>query len=311
MGQEKEERRKIRQKGAGNDMGFLKRRKKLPHSQSGISEIVSRFFRNKLSVTGLMIILLLTLAAIFADIICPYAYDKQNLSSAYMGPCLEHWFGTDNYGRDLLSRCIYGARISLQVGLLAVAVAILVGGLLGAVAAFYGGWIDDVIMRVLDVVYAVPAILLGIAIAATLGSGLRNMMIAIAIGNIPSYARVVRASVLTVKENEYIEASRAIGASDAWTIVRHIIPNALAPIIVQATLGVAGAILSCSTLSYLGLGIQPPTPEWGSMLSSARQFIRQYPHMSIFPGLFIMLTVFALNVVGDGLRDAIDPRLRD
>ena len=197
------------------------------------------------------------------------------------------------------------------MGILAVGVAIIVGGLLGAIAAFYGGIVDDLIMRVLDIIYAVPAILLGIAIAATLGASLQNMMIAIAVGNVPSYARVVRASVLTVKSNEYIEAARCVGATDRRIIFKHIIPNALAPIIVQATLGVAGAILSCSTLSFLGLGIQPPTPEWGSMLSTARQFIRQCPYMSIFPGVCIMITVFALNVIGDGIRDAIDPRLKD
>lgn len=275
------------------------------------SELARRFFKNKLSVIGTVILLCLIFAAVFASFVAPYPYDQQNLAAAKMGPSMEHLFGTDNYGRDILSRCIYGARVSLQVGVLAIAGAIAIGGFLGAVAAFYGGIVDDAIMRVLDVVYAVPAILLGIAIAATLGAGLKNMMIAIAVGNIPSYARVVRASVLTVKENEYVEASRAIGASDGWIIFKHIIPNALAPIIVQTTLGVAAAILSCSTLSYLGLGIQPPTPEWGSMLSSARQYIRQLPYMSIFPGICIMLTVFSLNVIGDGLRDAIDPKLRD
>ena len=279
--------------------------------QGKLSEVFQRFCRNKLAVTGAVIMILLVAIAIFAPLLAPYPYDLQNAAVAKQGPSMDHLFGTDNYGRDILSRCIYGARISLSVGILAVGVAIIVGGLLGAIAAFYGGIVDDLIMRVLDIVYAVPAILLGIAIAATLGPSLQNMMIAIAVGNVPSYARVVRASVLTVKSNEYIVAARCVGATDWRIIFKHIIPNALAPIIVQATLGVAGAILSCSTLSFLGLGIQPPTPEWGSMLSTARQFIRQCPYMSIFPGVCIMITVFALNVIGDGIRDAIDPRLKD
>jgi len=274
-------------------------------------EVIQRFSRNKLSVIGTFILLVLIFAAVFAPLIAPYPYDQQDLSRAKEYPSKDHWFGTDNCGRDIFSRCIYGARISLQVGVFAVAMAITVGGILGAISAFYGGIVDDLIMRFLDVVYAVPAVLLGIAIAATLGAGLRNLMIAISVGNIPSYARVVRASVLTVKENEYIEASRSIGASDLRIIFKHIIPNALAPIIVQATLGVAIAILSCATLSFLGLGIQPPIPEWGSMLSTARNYIRQLPYMSIFPGACIMLAVFALNVIGDGIRDAIDPRLKD
>jgi peptide/nickel transport system permease protein len=279
--------------------------------QSYWGEIAYRFSRNKLSMAGLIVLIILIIIAVLAPWIAPYPYDEQNLARAKEKPSADHWFGTDNYGRDILSRCIFGARISMQVGVLAVAFAIAVGGLLGAIAAFYGGFIDDIIMRVLDIIYAVPAVLLGIAIAATLGAGLRNLMIAVAVGNIPTYARVVRASVLTVKENEYIEASRSIGSNDSRIIFKHIIPNALAPIIVQATLGVAGAILACATLSFLGLGIQPPTPEWGSMLSSARQYIRQLPHMSVFPGLCIMITVFALNVIGDGIRDAIDPRLKD
>jgi peptide/nickel transport system permease protein len=274
-------------------------------------EFIQRFSRNRLAILGSAILFILVLVALFAPIIAPFPYDQQNLSNVKQPPNSVNWLGTDNFGRDILSRCIYGARISLTVGLLAVSIAVVSGGILGAVAAFYGGFVDDVIMRVLDVIYAVPALLLGIAIAATLGPGLKNLMIAIALGNLSSYARVVRASVLTVKENEYIEAARGIGASDLRIITKHIIPNALAPIIVQATLGVAGAILACATLSFLGLGIQPPTPEWGSMLSTSRQFIRSSPYMSIFPGLFIMITVLSLNVIGDGIRDAIDPRLKD
>lgn len=274
-------------------------------------EIFQRFTRNKMAVIGVIIILALVFCALFAPLIAPYGYDDQNIANALQGPSAEHIFGTDNFGRDIFSRVIYGSRISLQVGLLAVSVAIVVGGTLGALAAFYGGKTDSIIMRCMDVLMAIPGMLLAIAIAASLGPGLSNMMIAIGVGSVPSYARVVRAAVLTVKEQEYIEAARSIGANDYRIILKHILPNALAPIIVQATLGVAGAILSCATLSFLGLGIAPPVPEWGSMLSAARQYLRSDWYMATFPGLFIMLTVYALNIVGDGLRDAIDPRLKD
>ena len=275
------------------------------------ADVWYRFRKNKMAMFGLIVLILLILCAIFADFIAPYGYDDQNLDIAIQGPSKEHLFGTDNFGRDIFSRIIYGSRISLQVGLLAVGVAIVVGGIFGAVAAFYGKAVDSVIMRLMDVLLAIPGMLLAIAIAATLGPGLGNMMIAIAIGNVPGYARVVRAAVLTVKEQEYIEAAQSIGANDIRVVFRHILPNAMAPIIVQATLGVAGSILSCATLSFLGLGITPPIPEWGAMLSAARQYLRDAWYMATFPGLFIMLTVYALNVVGDGLRDAIDPRLKD
>lgn len=274
-------------------------------------EIFQRFTRNKMAVIEVIIILALVFCALFAPLIAPYGYDDQNIANALQSPSAEHIFGTDNFGRDIFSRVIYGSRISLQVGLLAVSVAIVVGGTLGALAAFYGGKTDSIIMRCMDVLMAIPGMLLAIAIAASLGPGLSNMMIAIGVGSVPSYARVVRAAVLTVKEQEYIEAARSIGANDYRIILKHILPNALAPIIVQATLGVAGAILSCATLSFLGLGIAPPVPEWGSMLSAARQYLRSDWYMATFPGLFIMLTVYALNIVGDGLRDAIDPRLKD
>jgi len=278
-------------------------------SQAG--EIWRRLRQNKASMVGLVIIIVVILMAVFADVIAPYDYSQQNLAERFQGPSLKHLFGTDNFGRDIFSRILFGARISLKVGLISVIVSVAIGGTLGAIAAFYGGRTDNIIMRILDVILAIPGMLLAIAIAATLGAGLSNMMIAIGIGSIPGYARVVRASVLTVKEQDYIEVARSIGASDARIILRHIILNAMAPILVQATLGVAGAILSCASLSFLGLGIEPPTPEWGSMLSSTRQYISQYWWLTAFPGGMIMLTVYALNVLGDGLRDALDPRLKD
>jgi len=274
------------------------------------SESLKRLRRNKLAMVGLTIITILALSAIFAPIIAPYSYDEQNLKDKFLLPSAQHLMGTDNFGRDIFSRILYGARVSLQVGFISVGIGASVGGSLGAIAAFYGGRIDNIIMRTLDVLLAIPNILLAISIAASLGPGLRNAMMAVGIGSIPGYARVVRASVMTVKEMEYIEAARVIGANNGRVILRHIIPNAMAPIIVQVTFGVAGAILSASSLSFIGLGIQPPTPEWGSMLSAGRQYIRDYWHVVTFPGLIIMITILSLNLLGDGLRDALDPRLK-
>lgn len=273
-------------------------------------EVWVRLKMNKAAMVGLFIIVLLVFCAIFADVIAPYGLDDQDLKNTFQPPSSEHLMGTDNFGRDILSRIIYGSRISLQVGFISVGIAIIVGGSLGAIAGFYGGKMDNVIMRLMDILLAIPSILLAISIVAALGPGLRNVMIAVGIGSIPTYARIVRASVLSLRDQEFIEAARAIGANDFRIIVKHIIPNSMAPLIVQGTLGVASAILSAAGLSFIGLGIQPPTPEWGAMLSSGRQYLRDYPHITTFPGLAIMITIFGLNLLGDGLRDALDPRLK-
>ena len=277
---------------------------------SQLYDIWGRLVRNKSAMAGLIILLILILTAIFADFIAPYGYDDQVLEDQFIAPCLEHIFGTDNFGRDIFSRVVYGSRISLQVGLISMGVAVILGCIVGSIAGYYTGLVDNLIMRIIDVMLAIPSILLAISIAAALGPGLRNVMIAIAIGSVPQFARIVRASILTVKEQEYIEASRATGASDLRIIVSHILPNCIAPIIVQTTLGVGNAILNAAGLSFIGLGVSPPIPEWGAMLSAARQYIRDYWWMLTFPGLAIMLTVFSLNVLGDGLRDALDPRLK-
>lgn len=277
---------------------------------SQIYDIWGRLVRNKSAMAGLIILLILILTAIFADFIAPYGYDDQVLEDQFITPCLEHIFGTDNFGRDIFSRVVYGSRISLQVGLISMGVAVILGCIVGSIAGYYTGLVDNLIMRIIDIMLAIPSILLAISIAAALGPGLRNVMIAIAIGSVPQFARIVRASILTVKEQEYIEASRATGASDLRIIVSHILPNCIAPIIVQTTLGVGNAILNAAGLSFIGLGVSPPIPEWGAMLSAARQYIRDYWWMLTFPGLAIMLTVFSLNVLGDGLRDALDPRLK-
>lgn len=267
-----------------------------------------RLRRNRLAVLGLVILGLLIFAALFADVIAPYDYAKQNLRERLAAPSAAHWLGTDEFGRDVLSRLIYGARVSLQVGLVAVSISLLLGGALGAVAGFYGGRLDHVVMRVMDIQLSIPTTLLAIAISAALGPGLFNLMIAVGISSVPTFARLLRASVLSVKEMEFVEAARAMGASDLRTILTHILPNCCAPLIVQSTLRVANAILSAASLSFIGLGIQPPYPEWGGMLSSARGYLRGSAYLSLFPGIAIVVTIIALNFIGDGLRDALDPK---
>lgn len=276
-------------------------------------EVWRRLKKNKMAIAGLIILIGLILVAVFANVIADYddVVIKQNPSIRLQKPSKDHWFGTDNHGRDIFARIVHGARISLSVGIIAVGGAILIGGLLGALAGFYGGKLDNIIMRIMDVFLSIPSTLLAIAIVSSLGASLLNLMIAVGISSIPSYARVVRASVLTVKDEEFIEAARAVGANDSRIIMRHIIPNSLAPIIVQGTLGVASAILSAAGLSFLGLGMPRPRPEWGAMLSDARSFMRQAPHTVIFPGIAIMITILSLNLLGDGLRDALDPRLKE
>lgn len=277
----------------------------------GQSDLWKRLRRNRMAMLGLVIIVVLILATLLASVIAPYGYDDQDVNRAFLGPSMQHLFGTDNLGRDIFSRILYGGRISLTMGLISVSLASVVGIFLGAVAGYYGGKIDDIIMRILDVLMAMPNILLAIAIAAALGPGLVNCMVAVGISTIPRFARVVRGPILALRNQEYIEASIAVNASDARIIFRHVLPNVMAPIIVQSTLYIANAVMAASSLSFLGMGVQPPSPEWGAMLSAGRQYIREYWHVVTFPGIAIMLTVFSLNVLGDGLRDALDPRLKN
>jgi peptide/nickel transport system permease protein len=275
-------------------------------------EIWQRLLRNKMAMLGLVILVLLALSAIFADFIADYDSKviAQNISERLQGPSAAHWFGTDEFGRDIFARIIHGGRVSLVVGLISVSVSLIIGGALGAFAGFYGGNVDNVIMRIMDIFLAIPSTLLAITIVAALGTSLVNVMLAIGISGIPNFARIVRAAVMSVKDQEFVESARAIGASNATIIFREIIPNCMAPIIVQATLSVASAILSTASLSFLGLGVQPPSPEWGAMLSSGRNFLRDAIHITLFPGLAIVITILALNLLGDGLRDALDPRLK-
>lgn len=274
------------------------------------SPIVKRFLKRKVSIVGLVILAIFFLMATIGPFLCQYDPLAQDTTIISQGPSAEHWFGTDNVGRDIFDRVVHGSRISLTVGMISVSIAAVVGILLGSIAGYYGGRTDNIIMRILDVFMSVPGILLSLSIAAALGPGLFNLMIAVGIGSVPGYARIVRASILSVKEQEYIEAAHCIGCSNARIIFRHVLPNCLAPIIVQATLGVASAILVASSMSFLGLGLEPPIPEWGAMLSVGRPYIRDYWHLVAFPGMAIMITVFSLNVFGDGLRDALDPRLK-
>ena len=273
-------------------------------------EIWHRFCKNKRAVAGLVIMITLILAGIFAPLITQYAPEAQNLSEAYELPSMTHFFGTDSLGRDLFSRVIYGIRISLLCGFSAVLISLAVGGTLGAIAGYYGGAADHIIMRFMDVLLAMPSLLLAISIVAALGGGIVNMLIAIGLSSMPTYCRTLRGEILRIRGTDFVEAAKAAGAKDSWIIIKHIIPNCMAPIIVRVTMGVASAILFCSSLSFIGLGVAPPTPEWGQMLSTGREFIRTYPHMSTFPGLAIMVTVFALNMMGDGLRDALDPKMK-
>lgn len=274
-------------------------------------DVWSRLKKSKMAIIGLIILVILILSSIFADFIAPYSYEEQNLMNTFQKPNSEHLFGTDEFGRDIFSRVIYGSRVSLVVGFIAVGIALLVGGFLGAIAGFYGGKLDNFIMRMMDILLAIPSMLLAISIVAALGPGLTNLMIAVGISSIPTYARIVRAAVMSIKRMEFIEASRTSGSGDLRIIFKHILPNSLAPVIVQATLGVAGAILTAAGMSFIGLGIQPPAPEWGAMLSGGRAYIRDYSYMTIFPGLAIMVTILALNLLGDGLRDALDPKLKN
>ncbi len=269
-----------------------------------------RFRRNHAALVGLAILFILILVAILAPQIAPYRYDYVIRADSLQPPSARHLLGVDDQGRDILSRIIYGSRISLLVGVEAVALSLLAGIVLGALAAYYGGVVDNTIMRCMDIMLAFPPLLLAIAFMAVLGRGLNNAIIAIGIVAIPEYARIVRGSVLSVRENEYVEAARAIGDNDRQVIFHHVLPNVMAPIIVRATLGVSAAILEAAALGFLGLGVQPPEAEWGAMLGSGRSAIFSAPHMVTFPGIAITVTVLAFNLLGDGLRDALDPRMK-
>ena len=269
---------------------------------------IQQLKKNKIAIIGLIIIITLAFIALFAPFIAPHDPIEQNLEKRLLPPCREYPMGTDDLGRCLLSRIIYGARVSLQLGVIVVGIITVIGVTLGLISGYYGGIVDEIIMRLVDVVLAFPGIILALAVAGALGPGLFNVMLALAMVGWTGLARVVRGSVLSVKQKEFVESARALGCSDLHIMTRHILPNVMAPVIVLATLDMAFIILAAAGLSFLGLGAQPPTPEWGSMLNNGRAFMRTAPHLTTFPGLAIMVAVLAFNFLGDGLRDALDPR---
>ena len=280
--------------------------------RSSLGMVWHQLKRNKGAIIGLVLILLVIILALCAPLIYDYKSDivKNHVRERMLPPSPEHWFGTDDLGRDILARVIWGARYSLAVGVVAVMFALVVGVTLGAIAGYVGGVFEDIVMRVCDIFSSIPSVLLAIAVVSAMGKSTVNLMIAVGLASSAPFTRVARAAVLVVRDEEYVEAARAIGMRDWQIILDHILPNCVSQIIVQATLRVGSAIISAAQLSFLGLGVPAPAPEWGSMLSTGRQFIRDYSYMTLFPGLAIMLCVLSLNLLGDGLRDALDPKLK-
>lgn len=276
-----------------------------------MKEIWRRFRKSKTAMLGLCLLIFVLCIAIFADVITPYENAISQSANRLDGPSAVHIFGTDELGRDLFARIVHGSRYSLLIGVSTSVLALVIGGLLGAIAAYYGGWVDNIIMRLTDVVMTVPPILLSLAVVAALGGSLRNLLIAITISCVPSMLRLVRSVVLGVVDEDYIEAARSYGASDMRIILKYVIPNALGPIIVTTTMNVANMILSAAGLSFLSLGVQPPAPEWGALLSDAKTYMFTAPHLLYIPGIFIVIAALSFNLAGDGLRDALDPKLKD
>lgn len=273
-------------------------------------DVWGRLRHNKVAMVSIALLLLIILAAIFSELITPYGYMERDLTNTFAFPSLEHLFGTDNLGRDIFSRVLVGGRISLLVAFGSVLLSAAAGSLLGAAAGYYGGRVEFGIMKLTDIMMAIPAFLLAVTVSAAMGTGLMNTVVAVGLTNIPRFVRLMRAETLSVKGNEFILASRASGGSDLYIILKHIFPNALSSTIVNVTLGVGTAILQISGLSFVGLGVRPPTPEWGSMLASGRTYMRDFWPMVTFPGIAIVVTLMLFNLAGDGLRDAMDPRLK-
>lgn len=272
--------------------------------------VFRRLLHNKLAMTSLIVLVIIILSAVFAEYVAPYDYAKQSISERFQFPSWKHLMGTDDFGRDILSRIIYGGRISLYVSIMSVLSSLVVGGVLGATAAYFGGLYDSIVMRCMDVLMAIPAFLLAVSVSAALGTGVTNSIIALSIAGVPGSARIMRATVLGIKDQEFVEAAEANGASNLRIILYHILPNTFAPLLVDSTLRIGAYILQISSLSFIGLGVQPPTPEWGSILAAGRAYIRDFWPIIVFPGIAIMITPVAFNLLGDGLRDAMDPRLK-
>ncbi len=282
-------------------------------NKSQIASVLHRLSKNKLAMFGLLLLIIMILIAIFADLIVDYDEMAigQNIQERLQRPSTKHWFGTDHFGRDIFARIVHGTRISLSLGIFAMVIAVAIGSVLGAISAYYGGRTDNAVMRFMDILLAIPPILMSISIVSALGQSMTNLLIALSIAYVPVFARVIRSSILSVKGQEFVEAAKACGTGDARIIFKHIIPNAIGPIIEKATLAMGSTILIISSLSFMGLGVKPPAPEWGTMLYEGRDFIRQAPYLILFPGAAITISVISLNLLGDGLRDALDPRLKD
>lgn len=273
--------------------------------------VMGRLCENRLALAALIVFAVILLAAVFANQLAPYSYEEMDLGNTFALPSAEHLCGTDQLGRDIFSRLLYGARYSLAIGLLAQVFTLFFGVLLGAVAGFFGGKVDLTVMRLLDIFEAIPAILLAIIICTALGTGFVNTVIAMGVGVIPMMSRLLRASILTVREQEYIEAAASINCSKTRQILKYVLPNSISPLIIAFTTGIGATIMQAASLSYLGLGVRPPMPEWGAMLADTRTSFQHHPHMAIFPGIAIALTVLCINIIGDALRDALDPKLKD
>lgn len=271
-----------------------------------------RFRKNKLAMAGLFLLLLMMLAILAAPLYVPYEQVvKQNIVDKFTPPCAEYWFGTDQFGRDLFARIVYGGRISLFMGLAVVAISFVAGCALGGAAGYFGGKVDSVIMRIVDMFMAIPAMLLSMAVVAALGTGVDKLLVALSISQIPRFTRVVRSSIMTLRNQEFVEAAKCCGTSSARIILKHILPNGMGPVIVSATLTLGQVILSIASLGFLGIGVSSPTPEWGTILSENKVHIRYYPYLGLSPGICIALAVMAVNFIGDGLRDALDPRTKN
>jgi len=272
--------------------------------------VARRLSQNSSAVIGFVVAAILALMAIFAPLITPYPYAKQDISHARAAPSVQHIMGTDELGRDVFSRIVWGGRFSLSVGVLAVLLGTAIGMVFGAFAGYFGGVVDDIVMRLMDVLQSIPGILLAISVSVVLGPGLFNTLLALSVGGIPMSCRLLRASILGIRHQEYLEAATSINASTGRIILKHVIPNSFAPLLVSSTMSIGNVIMMGAMLSFIGLGVQPPAPEWGSMIAGGRSLIRTCPWLVTFPGIFIMLTVLALNLFGDGLRDALDPKLK-
>jgi peptide/nickel transport system permease protein len=272
---------------------------------------IRRLMRNPSAIIGFMVLGVIVFIAVFAVLLIPYDPMKINMAERMRGPSLKHWFGTDQYGRDILSRIFIGAKYSLMLGLLNTSISCFIGIIIGSICGFFGGKIDLVVMRLLDIVQSIPGMLLAVVIAAVLGPGFWQVIIAIGIAGTPGFARMTRASIMTVRNTEYIEAASLINCSTFRIIVRHAMPNAFSPVLVQSTMSIASCITLAAGISFIGLGVQPPTPEWGAMLAGSRDHVREHPYLLIAPGAMIMLSVLSINMIGDALRDVLDPKLRE